>query len=80
MRELDGPLTVAGLADDVIASLDEHLGEVKADDRLILRHENASCGRCCAHVPGAGLEPACPCGQSILSAPCLPFHHPGERV
>ena len=29
-------------------------------------------------VPGAGLEPAQPCGQSILSAPCLPFHHPGR--
>src|SRR5680860_309136 len=29
-------------------------------------------------VPGAGLEPARPFEQSILSAPCLPFHHPGE--
>ena len=28
-------------------------------------------------VPKAGLEPARPCGQSILSAPCLPFHHFG---
>ncbi len=28
-------------------------------------------------VPRAGLEPARPCEQSILSAPCLPFHHPG---
>ena len=31
-----------------------------------------------ARVPGAGLEPARPCEQSILSAPCLPFHHPGR--
>jgi hypothetical protein len=29
-------------------------------------------------VPRAGLEPARPFEQSILSAPCLPFHHPGE--
>ena len=29
-------------------------------------------------VPGAGLEPARPFEQSILSAPCLPFHHPGS--
>ena len=28
-------------------------------------------------VPGAGFEPARPCGQRILSPPCLPFHHPG---
>ena len=28
-------------------------------------------------VPGAGLEPARPCGQQILSLPCIPFHHPG---
>lgn len=28
-------------------------------------------------VPGAGLEPARPCGQQILSLSCLPFHHPG---
>ena len=31
-------------------------------------------------VPRAGLEPARPCGQSILSAPCLPFHHPGRSA
>ncbi len=29
-------------------------------------------------VPGAGIEPARPCGQGILSPPCLPFHHPGK--
>ena len=28
-------------------------------------------------VPGAGLEPAQPCGRGILSPLCLPFHHPG---
>lgn len=28
-------------------------------------------------VPGAGLEPARPCGQGILNPQCLPFHHPG---
>ena len=28
-------------------------------------------------VPGAGFEPAPPCGEWILSPPCLPFHHPG---
>jgi hypothetical protein len=30
-------------------------------------------------VPGAGLEPARPCEQGILSPWCLPFHHPGGR-
>ena len=29
-------------------------------------------------VPGAGLEPASPYGQEILSLPCMPFHHPGR--
>jgi diguanylate cyclase (GGDEF)-like protein/PAS domain S-box-containing protein len=29
-------------------------------------------------VPGAGLEPARPCGQRILSPPRLPFRHPGR--
>ncbi len=28
-------------------------------------------------VPEAGIEPACPLGQTILSRPCLPFHHSG---
>ena len=28
-------------------------------------------------VPLAGLEPARPCGQQILSLGCLPFHHSG---
>ena len=28
-------------------------------------------------VPAAGLEPARPCGQGILSPQCLPFHHAG---
>lgn len=28
-------------------------------------------------MPGAGLEPARPFGQGILSPLCLPFHHPG---
>lgn len=30
-------------------------------------------------VPGAGVEPARPFGQGILSPVCLPFHHPGGR-
>ena len=29
-------------------------------------------------VPGAGVEPALPCGKRILSPLCLPFHHPGR--
>ena len=28
-------------------------------------------------VPAAGLEPARPFGQEILSLRCLPFHHAG---
>src|SRR5918998_1733248 len=35
--------------------------------------------RAATAMPGAGLEPARPCGQSILSAPRLPFRHPGGR-
>ncbi len=31
-------------------------------------------------VPGAGVEPARPCGQGILSPPRLPFRHPGDRT
>jgi hypothetical protein len=30
-------------------------------------------------VPGVGFEPTRPCGQRIVSPPCLPFHHPGGR-
>lgn len=30
-------------------------------------------------VPGAGVEPARPFGQMVLSHPRLPFRHPGER-
>ena len=29
-------------------------------------------------VPKVGLEPTRPCGQEILSLPCLPFHHSGR--
>jgi hypothetical protein len=31
-------------------------------------------------VPGAGLEPARPYGQGILSPKRLPFRHPGVRL
>ena len=31
-------------------------------------------------MPGAGLEPARPYGQEILSLSCLPFHHPGAPL
>jgi hypothetical protein len=31
-------------------------------------------------VPAAGLEPARPYGQEILSLQCLPFHHAGQLV
>jgi hypothetical protein len=31
-------------------------------------------------VPGAGLEPARPYGQGILSPKRLPFRHPGARL
>lgn len=30
-----------------------------------------------SEVPAAGLEPASPHGQGILSPLCLPFHHTG---
>ena len=31
-------------------------------------------------MPGAGLEPAWPCGQGILSPQRLPFRHPGVLI
>lgn len=31
-------------------------------------------------VPSEGLEPSRPCGQQILSLPCLPFHHKGNTI
>ncbi len=31
-------------------------------------------------VPGAGVEPARPEGQGILSPPRMPFRHPGTDV
>ena len=31
-------------------------------------------------MPGAGVEPTRPCGQRVLSPPCLPFHHPGRKL
>ena len=41
LGQRDGLLAVAGLADDVVAVLAEHLGEVEADERLVLGHEDA---------------------------------------
>ena len=31
-------------------------------------------------IPGAGIEPARPCGQRLLRPPRLPFRHPGRVV
>lgn len=35
-------------------------------------------GRSSNSIPGAGIEPARPCGQRLLRPPRLPFRHPGE--
>ena len=42
LGERDRGLAVAGLADDVVALLDEHLGEVHADQRLVLGDDDAA--------------------------------------
>ena len=79
-RRIDGG-SPSGRVD---ALLLEELAQVEADDRLVLGHEDAlgrrggRGRRGLTHVPGAGLEPARPRGQRILSPPCLPFHHPGR--
>ncbi len=44
----------------------------------ISRQVMAGCRRC-RGVPEAGFEPARPFKQWILSPPCLPFHHSGDR-
>ena len=44
LRELDGGLPVAGLAHDVVPLLDEHLGEVEPDQRLVLGDHHAPYG------------------------------------
>ena len=43
LGQLDGGLPVAGLAHDVVPLLGEHLGEVQADQRLVLGDDDA-CG------------------------------------
>jgi hypothetical protein len=43
-RQLDGLLTIAGLADHVIAGLAEHLDEVEADERLVLGDDDPARG------------------------------------
>ncbi len=40
LGQLDGLLPVAGLADDFIALFAQHLGQVEADERLVLGDEN----------------------------------------
>ncbi len=40
---------------------------------------SSGCSRSSDVVPEVGVEPTCPCGQRILSPPCLPFHHSGLR-
>ena len=51
------PLAVAGLADDVVALLREHLDEVEADQRLVLGDDDSS--RLPGHTgQGIGRDPA----------------------
>src|SRR6267143_6965182 len=40
----------------------------------------AAAESCQGMVPGAGLEPARPCGHRILSPDRLPFRHPGSAL
>src|SRR6478609_150371 len=45
LGQLDGLLAVAGLADDVVALLSEHLDEVETDEGLVLGDEDPGCPR-----------------------------------
>ena len=50
----------------------------------VMRHQPLSI-RCTLEllergVPGAGFEPARPCGHQLLRLACLPFHHPGQAA
>ena len=40
LGEFDGLLAVAGLADDLVALLAQHLGEIHADECFVLGDEN----------------------------------------
>ena len=42
LGELDGLLPVAGLANDVVSLLAEHLGEIEADECFVLGDENTA--------------------------------------
>ncbi|GAA1874469.1 hypothetical protein GCM10009814_00760 [Lapillicoccus jejuensis] len=53
--QLDGLLAVAGLADDVVPQLAEHLREVEADERLVLGHDDAQPLRLLLGGGGLGL-------------------------
>ena len=41
LGQFDGFLTVAGLADDLVALFAQHLGEVQPDERFVLGDEHA---------------------------------------
>jgi hypothetical protein len=49
-------------------AISEHLAAPVVSGSMTNRHR---------FMPGAGIEPAPPCGEGILSPPRLPFRHPG---
>lgn len=67
----DGKYRTTGLNEAVslIWQFQQEFGHKKAE-RLDISDKTFG------HVRGAGLEPARPCEQEILSLLCLPFHHP----
>ena len=58
LGQLDRLVAVAGLADDVVALLGEHLGEVHADQRLVLGDHDAAGLRGGHRVRLSGAGPA----------------------
>ena len=75
LGQVDGLLAVAGLADDLVALLAQHLGQIHPDERLVLGDEHAvrfvrrpSVTRSCAHCPWRSRRPGMsgPLGASSM--------------
>ena len=59
LGQLDGPLAVAGLADHVVPLLGQHLGEVEADQGLVLGDDDPTSLACWLCVTRLRLSVRC---------------------
>ena len=80
LGEVDGLLAVAGLADDLVALLGQHLGEVHADECLVLGDDDAAYGgsggavglrhgRKASPLPFGGRSPGTPTAERWSQTP-----------